>query len=73
MQAWACRGAPPPATVAGSSASEDNGITTSLGIPLTDHLTFSGYYNRSLRQHVDTVSTGITYVLRGSPARKGLS
>jgi len=59
--------------VRGSKLSEDNGITTSLSIPLNAHLTWSGYYNRSLRQHVDTVSTGFTYVLRGSPRNKRLS
>jgi hypothetical protein len=59
--------------VAGSNVSEDNGITTSLGIPLTDHITWSGYYNRSFRQHLDTVSTGFTFVLRGTPRNKRMS
>jgi hypothetical protein len=66
-------GAPNSTMVRGSKLSEDNGITTSLSIPLNAHLTWSGYYNRSLRQHVDTVSTGFTYVLRGSPRNKRLS
>lgn len=56
-----------------SRASEDNGITTSLGIPLTTHLMLSSYYNRSLRQHIDTVSIGVTCVLRSMPWRKRLS
>lgn len=59
--------------VSGSNVSEDNGITTSLGISLTDHITWSGYYNRSLRQHLDTVSMGFTFVLRGTPRKKRLS
>jgi hypothetical protein len=59
--------------VSGSNVSEDNGITTSLGIPLTDHITWSGYYNRSFRQHLDTVSTGFTFVLRGTPRNKRMS
>jgi hypothetical protein len=59
--------------VPASSVSQDNGITTSLAIPLTAHIVLSGYYNRSLRQHLDTVSTGITYVLRGTPRRKQLA
>jgi len=37
------------------------------GFPLTHHVTLSGYYNRSLRQHLDTVSFGVTYVLCGKP------
>lgn len=59
--------------VTGTNLSEDNGITTQVGIPLTDHIILSGYYNRSLRQHLDTVSTGITYVLHGTPRKKRLS
>jgi hypothetical protein len=66
-------GVPTQPEVTSSGASEDNGFTTSLGIPLTDHLTLSGYYNRSLRQHTDTVSAGITYVLRGTRRKKRLS
>jgi hypothetical protein len=60
----------PPITI--SSVSEDNGLTTFVGIPLTDKITLSGYYNRSLRHHLDTVSFGVTYVLRGT-SRKRLS
>jgi len=66
-------GVPSQPEVTGTGVSEDNGFTTSVGIPLTDHLTLSGYYNRSLRQHTDTVSTGITYVLRGTRRKKRLS
>ena len=56
-----------------NTQSEDNGFTTLLGIPLNDHLTLSSYYNRSLRQHLDTVSMGITYVLRGNKRNRELS
>lgn len=66
-------GAPTTTVNSSTGASEDNGFTTSLAIPLTDKLTLSGFYNRSLRQHLDTVSTGVTYVLRGTPRRKNLS
>jgi hypothetical protein len=59
--------------VSGRNVSEDNGFTTSVGIPLTEHITFSGYYNRSLRLHLDTVSTGITYVFKGTPLKRKLS
>ena len=58
---------PPPAgTTVSTGASEDNGLTTYFGIPMSANLTFSGYYNRSLRHHSDTVSFGVTWVLRGS-------
>jgi hypothetical protein len=74
------RGAAPPGpgtsptnVITSAGASEDNGFTTSVGIPLTAHLILSGYYNRSLRRHEDTVSMGMTYVLRGTPIGKKLS
>ena len=66
-------GSPPVPAASTSNFSEDNGVTTSLGIPLTAHLTLSGYYNRSLRQHDDTVSTGITYVFRGTTTARKMS
>ena len=47
----------------------DNGFVTFAGIPLAEHFTLSGYYNRSLRRKTDTVSFGITWVLR-SPSRQ---
>lgn len=53
--------------------SEDNGLTTSFGIPLNAHLLFNGYYNRSLRQHQDTVSLGMTFVVRSLPGYRHLS
>jgi hypothetical protein len=57
----------------GNGLSEDNGFTTALGVPVTAHLLFSGYYNRSLRQHQDTVSLGMTFVLRPLPGHRHLS
>ena len=67
------RGLPNPTVVSVNTVSEDNGFTTLLGIPLTDHLTLSSYYNRSLRQHVDTVSMGVTFVLRGNRRNRELA
>lgn len=61
----------PPTVFTVPSVVEDNGFTTFVGIPLNAYITLSGYYNRSLRQHLDTVSFGVTYVVR-SP-RKRLS
>jgi hypothetical protein len=60
-------GFPPQTVVSGRKVEEDNGFTTSIGIPLTSHLTLTSGYNRSLRLHLDTVSTGITFVFRGRP------
>ena len=67
-------GAPNQPVPAAVSATEDNGVTTSVSIPLSSHLIASGYYNRSLRLHDDTVSFGVTYVLRGgySPRRMSM-
>lgn len=56
--------------VTGHNAVEDNGITTSLDIPVDRHTTLSGYYSRSLRLRVDTVGIGITYVLRSARDRE---
>lgn len=59
--------APVPTTV--TTVSEDNGFTTFVGIPLTRYMSLSGYYNRSLRQRLDTVSFGVTYVVRAPKKR----
>jgi hypothetical protein len=59
----------PQQIVTGTGFAEDNGFVTFVGIPLAEHFTFSGYYNRSLRRQTDTVSFGITWVLR-RPARE---
>ncbi len=58
--------APTTFVIAGRNIFEDNGFTNTLDIPLRDHTTVSAYYNRSLRFHDDTVSFGITFVLRGT-------
>jgi hypothetical protein len=59
--------------VTNTATSENNGFTTLVNLPLSSHVTFSGYYDRSLRQHLDTVSIGMTYVLRGTPFAKRFS
>jgi hypothetical protein len=59
--------------ISGKDIGQDNGITTSLGLPLTEHITLSSYYNRSFRQNLDTVSIGLTYVLHGTPLKRRLS
>lgn len=63
-------GNPPTVTTTVTTVSEDNGFTGFVGIPLTRNVLLNGYYNRSLRQHVDTVSFGMTYILRGAPRNR---
>jgi hypothetical protein len=46
---------------------EDNGFITSLDIPLSPHLTLSGFYNRSLRDHDDVAGFSFTFILRAPP------
>lgn len=43
---------------------EDNGFNTSLDIPVQKHLTLSGFYTRSLRQHSDTAGFSLTLFAR---------
>jgi hypothetical protein len=59
-------GRPPQTYVSGQRVSEDNGFNTSVFIPLSSQITLSASYNRSLRFHLDTVSTGISWVWRGA-------
>jgi hypothetical protein len=46
---------------------EDNGFITSLDIPLTRHITMSGYYDRSLIDHDDVAGFSFTFLLRAAP------
>ncbi len=54
-------------TATTSGVAEDNGFTTSLDIPLNAHSTLSGFYNRSLRSHIDTAGFSLTFFLRSPP------
>jgi hypothetical protein len=53
-------------TTTPESVGEDNGFTNSLDIPLNPHITLSGFYNRSLRNHDDTAGFSLTFLLRGA-------
>ena len=57
-----------PTVVIGHNVTEDNGFINALDVPLDRHITFSGYYSRSLRYGTDTSAIGVTYVLRPAPA-----
>ncbi len=46
---------------------EDNGFINTLDIPLSGHVTLSGFYNRSLRNKIDTAGFSITFLLRAPP------
>jgi hypothetical protein len=50
-----------------SSAAEDNGFNTSLDIPIHRHVTFSGFYNNSIRAHDDVVGFSLTFLLKAAP------
>ena len=50
------------------SAGEDNGFVNSLDIPAGRHVTVSAFYNRSLRNRIDTAGLSLTFMLRAKPA-----
>ena len=47
--------------------SEDNGFITSLDIPIARHVTMSGFYSRSLRDHDDVGGFSFTFLLKAPP------
>lgn len=51
-------------TVTPEGATEDNGFLTSLDLPVSTHLTLSGFYSRSLRSHDDIAGLSFTMFLR---------
>jgi hypothetical protein len=51
-------------TTTQESVGEDNGFTNALDIPLNRHITLSGFYNRSLRNKIDTAGFSLTFLLR---------
>lgn len=57
-------------TATGTSVSEDNGVNTALDIPLTRHVTLSGFYNRSLRSRIDTGGFSLTFLLKAPPRER---
>ncbi len=55
-------------TATNEGVAEDNGFLTSLDIPLNGHVTLSGFYNRSLRNKIDTAGFSLTFLLKAPPA-----
>lgn len=54
----------PVTRVVGTGLAEDNGFSTTLDIPISAHVTLSGFYNRSLRQTEDTAGFSFTWLMR---------
>ncbi len=54
-------------TATGTSVAEDNGFNNSLDLPLSRHVTLSGFYNRSLRARIDTAGFSLTFLLKAPP------
>ena len=54
-------------TATNTDPAEDNGFITSLDIPLSRHVTMSGFYSRSLRDREDTGGFSFTFLLRPPP------
>jgi hypothetical protein len=54
----------------GPSVAEDNGFNNSLDIPLSGHVTLSGFYDRSLRSHIDTAGFSLTFLLKPPPKER---
>lgn len=59
-------------TVKNVGIAEDNGFLTSLDVPITPHVTLSGFYNRSLRDHSDVAGFSFTFLLKHSPRPSSL-
>jgi hypothetical protein len=54
-------------TSANEGPAEDNGFLTSLDVPLSPHVTMSGFYDRSLIDHDDTAGFSFTFLLKPLP------
>lgn len=61
------KGRPVTTTTTNASAAEDNGLTTSLDLPLSPHLVLSGNYGYSIRQRDTTTGLSLTFLLRARP------
>lgn len=54
-------------TATNAPSAEDNGVNTSLDLPVSRHLTLSGLYSRSFRAHDDVAGLSLTFLLRAPP------
>jgi hypothetical protein len=53
-------------TATNADPGEDNGFLTSLAIPVSNHLTVTGFYSRSLRDHTDIAGFAFTLIGRAA-------
>jgi len=58
-------------TTATTDTAEDNGLTTSLDIPLNTHITLSGFYTHSIRGQYDVGGFSLTFLLKAPPHHEG--
>jgi hypothetical protein len=56
---------------AATSAAEDNGLTSSMDVPLNGHTTLSGFYIHSIRGQYDVGGFSLTFLLKAPPHREG--
>lgn len=49
---------------AATNSAEDNGFNTSLDVPVGPHITFSGFFNRSVRTNDDIAGLSATFLLK---------
>jgi len=54
-----------------TGSAEDNGVLTSLDIPVLPHITFSASYDRSFRLRDDVIGFGLTFLLKPPPKDTG--
>ena len=50
-----------------AGVAEDNGFTATLDLPLTPHVTLCDFYNRNMRNKIDTAGFSFTFILRAVP------
>lgn len=67
------RGRKKTTTIASSTAAEDNGFDPSLDVPLSGLVTFSGFYNRSIRSRNDVAGISLTFILQAQPRENGVT
>lgn len=58
-------------TTGTTNATEDNGLTTSLDIPLNGHTALSGFYTHSIRGQYDVGGFSLTFLLKAPPRHEG--
>jgi hypothetical protein len=67
------RGRKKTTTIASSTAAEDNGLDASLDVPLSGHVTFSGFYSHSIRSHNDVAGISLTLLLKAPPRENDIT